>query len=369
MRGITQARAIQLVQLDRTDDLIEEVYKAYEAYKLDHDFIVVEGTSLEKAGDDAALLNARIASTLGLPVLMVTNARKVAGVGERRIVRWDQLEWERDIALSAKMSASVLKQNFIDVLGSIVLRLPITKRGETMLHKHFQEAKIPYLGAIPEDSILNSVKVDDLVAALGADVLYGTHAAVASSIESSEFVTATPQLSDVLSHLKSLKEVSESVVVITDTGRPDILMGLIDLHQSRSYPNVSAILIAGGKQLQPEVEQLIKERQSEKLPPILLSPESSFQTAATVADLEGHIHPDSVAKINHAEDLFNQYIKVDHIKQALAQERTVPIHPKVFQYNIFSRAKQCMQTIVLPEDNPSCRHTLEARYLSAYVAG
>lgn len=131
---------------------------AYEAYKAHHDFVFVEGASLKRAGDDATVLNAKIASTLGLPVLMVTNARKAANVGERRIVRWDKLEWEQDIALSTQLIVSVMRRNFVDVLGSVIHRLPDTKRGETLLHKHFQELKIPYFGAMPEDSILKCIK-------------------------------------------------------------------------------------------------------------------------------------------------------------------------------------------------------------------
>lgn len=353
MRGITQARAFELVEHDKTDDLIEEVLKAYEAYKVNHDFVVVEGTSLKRAGDDATLLNARIASTLGLPVLMVTNARKAAGVGERKIVRWDKLEWEREIALSAQVSASVMKRNFVDVLGSVIHRLPVTKRGESLLHKHFQELKIPFLGAIPEDSILKCVKVDDIITALGADILYGTHGAVARSKDSSQFVAAMPQLSDVLSHIKSLKEISENIVVITDPGRPDILLGLIGVHQSDMYPNVSAIVLAGDNTLRPEVELLVKEQPAEMLPPIILSPDSSFETAATLADLEGQILSESQQKIEHAKVLFDRHIDGDHINDLLAQDRNVPIHPKVFLHNIFSRAKKSMKNIVLPEgDEP-----------------
>ena len=132
---------------------------AYEAYKANHDFVVVEGISLKRPGDDTTLLNAKIASTFGLPVLMVTNARKAAGVGERRIVRWDKLEWEREIAFNVQISASIMKRQFVDILGSVVYRLPSTKRGDRQLYKHFKDLKIPLLGAVPEHPILKRIKV------------------------------------------------------------------------------------------------------------------------------------------------------------------------------------------------------------------
>jgi cobyrinic acid a,c-diamide synthase len=134
------------------------IHAAYEAYKSNHDFVIVEGMRLKKPGDDTTLLNAKIASTFGLPVLMVTNARKAAGVGERRIVRWDKLEWEREIAFNVQISASIMRRHFVDILGSIIHRLPSTKRGDTVLRKHFEELKIPLLGAIPEHPVLKQIK-------------------------------------------------------------------------------------------------------------------------------------------------------------------------------------------------------------------
>lgn len=47
-------------------------------------------------------------------------------------------------------------------------------------------------------------------------------------------------------------------MVITDAGRPDILLGLIAVHQSDLYPNMSAIILAGPSMLPPEVEVLVK---------------------------------------------------------------------------------------------------------------
>lgn len=47
---------------------------AYEACKANHDFVVIEGTSLKGAGDDTITLNAKLAQTLGSSALLVTDA-------------------------------------------------------------------------------------------------------------------------------------------------------------------------------------------------------------------------------------------------------------------------------------------------------
>ncbi|KAH7424118.1 hypothetical protein KP509_12G090800 [Ceratopteris richardii] len=353
MHGVTHVRAFELIEHNNMDELLEEVLKAYEACKAKHDFVVVEGASLKRAGDDSTVLNAKVASTLGLPVLMVTDAVESAGVGKKKIVRWDRLEWESDIALTCQLTASVMKRNFVDVLGSVIYQLPDTKRGQTLLKKYFEELDIPYLGAIPDDSILKCIKVDDIISVLGADILYGTHGAIANAKESSIFITGIPQLSDFLEYAKGLKDAGKSIVVVTDASRPDILLGLIALNQSDTYPSLSAVVVAGRSMLSPEVEILIKEQRAEELPPIIYCQGSCFETAATLAQLEGQLLPDSVEKIEHSKVLFEKHVDKDLLLTLLTQERVIPIHPKVFQHRIFVKARSSMQHIVLPEgDEP-----------------
>ena len=53
---------------------------AYEACKANHDFVVIEGTSLRGAGDDTVTLNAKIAQTLGSSALLVTDAGIILAV-------------------------------------------------------------------------------------------------------------------------------------------------------------------------------------------------------------------------------------------------------------------------------------------------
>ena len=48
-----------------------------------------------------------------------------------------------------------------------------------------------------------------------------------------------------------------------------------------------------------------QEQQTENLPPIIRSPDSSFETAATLADLEARILPESVEKIECAKVIFS----------------------------------------------------------------
>jgi BioD-like phosphotransacetylase family protein len=52
---------------------------AYEACRANHDFVIVEGTSLRGVGDDTITLNAKIAQTLGSSAFLVTDAGITVG--------------------------------------------------------------------------------------------------------------------------------------------------------------------------------------------------------------------------------------------------------------------------------------------------
>ncbi|MCO5613244.1 hypothetical protein L7F22_067520 [Adiantum nelumboides] len=126
MRGVTHTQAFELIECNKMDELLEEVLKSYEAYKAKHDFIVVEGASR----NDAIVLNTKIAATLGLSILMVTDARNAADVGEQRIVWWDKLEWERGIDLSTQSRAFLMSYNSSTALGDILAHIKSLKAAD-----------------------------------------------------------------------------------------------------------------------------------------------------------------------------------------------------------------------------------------------
>lgn len=77
-----------------------------------------------------------------------------------KMKNWDGFDWEKRVVNNAKLSDLVFRREHVDVVGAIVHRTPQTERKDKLLRKVFEEMKIPFVGALPEDSVLRSVQVN-----------------------------------------------------------------------------------------------------------------------------------------------------------------------------------------------------------------
>lgn len=93
---------------------------------------------------------------------LVSSICEFAGIAcgkEDKVKNWDDFEWEKRVVNNARLSDLVFSREHVDVVGAIVHRTPQTQRKDKLLRQMFEELKIPYAGAIPEDAMLRSVQV------------------------------------------------------------------------------------------------------------------------------------------------------------------------------------------------------------------
>ncbi len=83
----------------------------------------------------------------------------IASVKSDKMKNWDDWEWEKEVVNNVRLSDLVFKRENVDVVGVIVHRIPSCTRKDEMIRKLFSELNIPYVGAMPEDSVLQSVQV------------------------------------------------------------------------------------------------------------------------------------------------------------------------------------------------------------------
>ncbi|KAL3684937.1 hypothetical protein R1sor_002959 [Riccia sorocarpa] len=346
MHGVTQQKAFELITTDRMDDLLEEIYRAFEQIRKRHEFLVIEGTSLKGWGGDTATLNAKLSNLLGTSAIFFTDAR---GAIRNEIYRSKE-EWEHEILESAKVSDLAFKREKVEVLADIVHTLPSEIRDVEALKKLFADANIPFAGAIPDDPLLHSLQVHDVMRTLDAELLFelkGKGAALSTGV--TNFIVATLQLSDLLAELPKNGDPRKGSVVITDSSRSDILLSLLHLHQSRTFANIAALVLTGGKRPEKCVEQLVQDQADKSSLPVLVSPMPSFETSALLSKAEATIEPRSYRKIERAQLIFEENVDMDVITKALLKEQPVRMNPKLFIHNLFTKAKANKKHIVLPE--------------------
>eukprot|EP00271_Cylindrocystis_brebissonii_P001269 TRINITY_DN1157_c1_g5_i1.p1 TRINITY_DN1157_c1_g5~~TRINITY_DN1157_c1_g5_i1.p1 ORF type:complete len:779 (-),score=143.11 TRINITY_DN1157_c1_g5_i1:197-2533(-) len=360
MQGCSQEEALAYMAEDRMDELIGVVLKAYDEYRRDHDFVIVEGTNL-RDGSNTIPLNATIAAALGSPVLLIADAMAAATGEVNAKVRdgWEARDWETLVLAKLVESQTFMQRHHVGVVGALVYKTPLgTTRGVSTLKEKLEARNVPFAGAIPEDPTLQSMQVLDLKKALGAHMLYGevTHAGM--STEVTETVVASTQLENLIEYLKPTPDPTKGAVVVTHISRPDILLGCMALHEVHSPKSIAAVILTGGSAPSSTIDALIQTNPRARTLPMLVSDQPTFETCLALGKAVAQFHPGSARKIERAKDLFEDNVDTDFLKEILFKEREVRTNPKMFQYMLLQKAKAAQMHIVLPEgDEP---RTIEA---------
>ena len=145
----------------------------------------------------------------------------------------------------------------------------------------------------------------------------------------------------------SLNWLEPDSLVITSGDRGDIIAGMLQAHQSTSYPALAGLLLSTGMQPDPAIAKLI-----EGIPdplPILSVKTDTFTTAAQVNEVHAALWPDDTEKIDLSIQSFDQHVDLNRLEQQISAVRVRGMTPKMFTYNLLERAKAQLQHIVLPE--------------------
>jgi phosphate acetyltransferase len=327
MVGLTDREATDLITTGRTDEALERILEAYKSYEKDLDFVLIEGTNFQ--GPTVAFefdVNADIARTLGAPVLLVVSGR--------------------DRSAGDIVDTTVLSKERFDELGVDLLSVIVNRAGgdepeqlTDRLREKFAEKGITFAGAIPEDEILAKPRMDEIAAALGAEVLYGER--YLSNLVFS-YRIASMQLRSLLDRLEP------GALVITSGDRADVLLGLLASQMSSKTASLSGILLSSGLRPTATIDAVIRGLRGAQLP-VLLVPTGTYQTVVDVNQLASAITPKSYRKIETARILFEEHVDEDTLRSGFAAVRTERMTPQLFLHNLIDKARADRRRIVLPE--------------------
>ncbi|GJP51306.1 hypothetical protein CLOM_g10469 [Closterium sp. NIES-68] len=354
MFALTQDQAYSLLAADKIDDLLEAVISAYERHKRYHDFVVIEGTSM-RDGSNTSPINGLIASALESPALLLTDCIAASHHHPKHheaggnFEAWD---FEKEATSCILDHARIMKQSSVDIAGALLYRTPRTSRGTSRLREYIAEAGIPFLGALPADKSLESFQVEDVRRVLHAQVLYGgdtPHAANSMATEITKTMVATLHLAEILTLIPPSDDPARGALVIAHASRPDILLGMIDLHETHLSTQVAAMVLTGGAPPPAEVDELIRTRPTRVSLPVLLAPKATYDTCLELAKADSELHATSTRKIERAEVMFHEHVDMRVLNQVLFKERPLRMNPKLFQHGIFEKARAAQSHVVLPE--------------------
>lgn len=335
------------------DAALAEIVSRYKAVEAKCDAVVILGSDYTDVGSPTELgYNARIATNLGAPVLLVLGGRSNQGSGER-LGQADPRSADHmgDIAELALLE---LRNAHATLLAVIANRVDPDHLAEVTAAIEKARPGVP-VWSIPEDPYLIAPSMESIMTATDGVLLKGDPALLGR--EALGVVVAGMGMVNVLPRL------IEGAVLVVAGDRTEVLLAAMMAQSSGTFPSIAGIVLNGGFDLPEPVEQLL-----DGLPqtlPIIRTDLGTYDTIVRITRTRGRLAADSQRKYDAALALFEQHVKGAELLQLLEVSATSVVTPLMFEYGLLERARANPKHIVLPEGNDDrilrAAHTLLAR--------
>lgn len=322
--AFTRSEVIRKKNEDKDDEIIGLIIEKYKALEERFDFVLVEGTSFIGEGSIMEFdINVLIAKNLGVPAIIIGG-----GVGKTL----DELVGNLQMAFDS------FKDKGVEILSVIANKIEPQnlKLVVSELEKYLPSDVI--VTAIPLNSILANPSIKEIVDTLDAKILFGE---AFINNQAGNFSVGAMQLRNYLIHLK------ENALVITPGDRADIILGALQANISHNYPSISGIVLTGGIMPEDSILKLI-EGLSDVVPIILVNG-GTFSVTNSLGNIKSQIYAENTEKITTSIKEFEKYVHVEALVERLITFKSKGITPRMFQYNLFQKAKANKKHIVLPE--------------------
>ncbi|ETV89308.1 phosphate acetyltransferase, variant [Aphanomyces astaci] len=351
--GMTQADITHAHLEGDTDSVIDTMLSKFEYLREKHDFVVMEGAVLDTSPELSWELNVDIAKSLNAPVLLTVDADDLTVDPALHWTAAESVAWLADqITTRVLLAKDMAHAEGLTHVGTIVNRVKTDDALELrdLVHaqikaRGFDPTKL--LGILPLDPVLNSKRLNEVVAQLHAKQLYGNP--MSNSVVVTDGLMATTELKDLFKHINKH---DDGLLVIVSSERTDVILGLLASRLSGALPQISGIILTNGGIPQNECQDiLIGLAQIDKASVPIYSVElDSYRTAIALSKVTCDILPTSQNKIQQAYILFDTNVESDELLSHLIERtgghgRT----PKQFKHFLFEASRKADQHIVLTE--------------------
>jgi phosphate acetyltransferase len=318
--------ASNLISKGRTDELLDRIIQKYKALEKKSDFILCEGTDFVSESSAFEFgTNIQVAKNLGSSVLIIG--------------RGDLGRPAEEILSPIRLAIESFHEEDFDVMGAIVNRCrpEIIDEVKSLLRDQLPSKDL-FLSVIPSNDILRSPTVGDVAKQLNAEVLYGEEYLEKQVFE---FTIAAMQLPNFLPKIK------ENSLVITPGDRGEIILGTLEAHLSKNYPQISGIMLSAGWKPESSVMKLL-----DGLPhrfPIISVKSNTFETATKLDHIQSYITADNKTKIHESLRTFEAHMDMESFEDKTSRVVSRGMTPRMFQYMLTQKAKNQKKHIVLPE--------------------
>lgn len=266
-------------------DFIKEIKESYNKIAANNDYMIVEGTGHIGVGSITELNNAKVASELGLEVILISSG----GIGKA----FDELALNR----------IMLEKFGVKIKGVILNRVIQDKK--SMVEKYIKKAldrwNIPLIGCVPFDAFLSSPSLKDFEVLFNTILLSGEDYRY-HHFEHTHFVST---------FAKNFEErLEKNQLIITSSTREDVVKTLLDKKKklnSKSKPFELGFLLTG--QLPPK-ESLVKKIKAAGVP-LIYTPMDNYDVMKKISLHTSKILNEDTDKVEKAIRLIEKNVNLE----------------------------------------------------------
>jgi phosphate acetyltransferase len=144
-----------------------------------------------------------------------------------------------------------------------------------------------------------------------------------------------------------LPRLTEGSVVVVPGDRSEVVLGALMAHLSQTFPGLAGIILNGGFELAPPVQQLLDGLGATL--PIASNGLGTFDTAVRITHARSRGAADSPQKYATALALFEQHVDAEDLVRRLSLPASLVMTPLRFEHLLIERARAERRHIVLPE--------------------
>ncbi len=263
-----------------SDDMRQKIRRSFDNIASKNDYTIVEGTGHVGVGSIIELNNARVASDLGLDVVLISTG----GLGSA----FDELILNIQMCLKAGLR-----------VRGIILNKVLNEKKDMILHyfpKALAKWGIPLIGCVPYSEFLNTPTMQDFASLFETELLSGAcnrlrhfrdKRLVACSLEA------------------YLAEMVPNQLIITPATRQDIVLALLKKHEEVDFRG--GIILTGRHE--PGSSLLKEIRRSDV--PALYAPLCTYEAMRKMSSFTAKIRKEDSSKVERAIELVETNINFD----------------------------------------------------------
>lgn len=324
MFAFTREEILRYRSEDNMAFVIDTIITKYKKLEHTHDFVLVEGTDFTVEGFSFEFdANISIAKNLGIPVIL--------------IIKGDNSTPE-EITTNLVSTYKSFTEKDVQVLVTIANKVQPAQVAELQAIFNKRLPKSMSATIIPLNKDLANPTMKEIVDVVKGKLLFGSNL-LSSQVDHA--IVGAMQLRNLLLRLE------ENTLIITPGDRGDIIISALQANISKSYPKVAGMILTGGLEPDEPITRLVEGL--ENVVPIVQVQTGTFETVNLVGSTQSRIYADNKLKIELAIGTFEKYIDTKDIEDKLGTFRSDSITPRMFQYQMVTRAKAHKKHIVLPE--------------------